>query len=121
MRARFLEWLHGLETNLCQDLIRRTKTRSRVGDFERIVDLRGKDGYVGRHSRKQFEIRIRGTCFWGDAGQDPIINVALAQRSCRHRPKAQEPTKSAAEVLLAISREFGKSLEWLLTGEEQFR
>ena len=23
-----------------------------------------------------------------------------------------------AEVLLAISREFGKSLEWLLTGEE---
>lgn len=33
MRARFLEWLHGLETNLCQDLIRRTKTRSRVGDL----------------------------------------------------------------------------------------
>jgi hypothetical protein len=24
-----------------------------------------------------------------------------------------------AEVLLAISREFGKSLEWLLTGEEE--
>lgn len=26
-----------------------------------------------------------------------------------------------AEVLLAISREFGKSLEWLLTGEEELR
>jgi hypothetical protein len=27
-------------------------------------------------------------------------------------------TEAGAEVLLAISREFGKSLEWLLTGEK---
>ena len=29
-----------------------------------------------------------------------------------------ERNEVGAEVLLAISREFGKSLEWLLTGEE---
>ena len=32
--------------------------------------------------------------------------------------RAACPCEGAAEVLLAISREFGKSLEWLLTGEE---
>jgi hypothetical protein len=28
-------------------------------------------------------------------------------------------TESGAEILVKISREFGKSMEWLLTGEEQ--
>jgi hypothetical protein len=31
----------------------------------------------------------------------------------------QGETEMGAAILLKISREFGKSIEWLLTGEEQ--
>jgi hypothetical protein len=33
-------------------------------------------------------------------------------------PQGAKANELGAEILLAISREFGKSLEWLLTGEE---
>ncbi len=33
-------------------------------------------------------------------------------------PQGTRANEVGAEVLLAISREFGKSLEWLLTGEK---
>ena len=39
-------------------------------------------------------------------------------RELRHRDDHGE-TEIGAEILLRISREFGKSIEWLLTGEEQ--
>jgi len=51
----------------------------------------------------------------------------MTQADCANRIRVSQSYLSAvergrneigAEVLLAISREFGKSLEWLLTGEE---
>ena len=43
------------------------------------------------------------------------IGVAQGYLSCLERGE-KEP---GAAVLLAISREFGKSVDWLLTGEER--
>ena len=43
------------------------------------------------------------------------IGVSQGYLSLLERGEVQ----SGAEVLLAISREFGKSVDWLLTGEEK--
>ncbi len=43
------------------------------------------------------------------------IGVTQGHLSVLERGEAQ----AGAEVLLAISREFGKSVDWLLTGEEK--
>ena len=43
------------------------------------------------------------------------IGVTQGHLSVLERGEAQ----AGADVLLAISREFGKSIEWLLTGEEK--
>jgi hypothetical protein len=50
-------------------------------------------------------------------GQDPTINVAMAH-GLPTLPQGTGANELGADVLLAISREFGKSREWLLTGEE---
>ncbi len=42
------------------------------------------------------------------------IGVTQGYLSLLERGEVQ----AGAEVLLAVSREFGKSIEWLLTGEE---
>jgi hypothetical protein len=50
-------------------------------------------------------------------GQDPIIHVVITHGLADLAPRYKSQ-RVRADVLLAISREFGKSLEWLLTGEE---
>ena len=51
-----------------------------------------------------------------DAGQDRYY--CAGTRFCRYRPQGTKSNELGAEVLLAITREFTKSPEWLLTGEE---
>ena len=43
--------------------------------------------------------------------------IGVSQGHLSHIERGE--TEVGAEILLKISREFGKSIEWLLTGEEQ--
>ena len=43
----------------------------------------------------------------------------FVETQCLGRPVAVRAVQTVADILLKISREFGKSIEWLLTGKEQ--
>jgi len=43
--------------------------------------------------------------------------IGVSQGHLSHIERGE--TEMGAEILLKISREFGKSIEWLLTGEDQ--
>ena len=52
---------------------------------------------------------------WSQAELAGRVGVTQGYLSLLERGEVQ----AGAEVLLAISREFGKSVDWLLTGEEK--
>jgi len=46
-----------------------------------------------------------------------LATIGVSQGHLSHIERGE--TEMGAEILLKISREFGKSIEWLLTGEDQ--
>jgi hypothetical protein len=46
------------------------------------------------------------------------MDVALHRRAAIATAYAPRYSEIVAEILLKISRQFGKSIEWLLTGED---
>jgi len=60
--------------------------------------------------------RIRGLRGFGMTQADFASRIGVSQSYLSAVERGRN--EIGAEVLLAISREFGKSLEWLLTGED---
>jgi len=61
--------------------------------------------------------RIRGLRGFDMTQQDFARQIGVSQGYLSHAERGEK--EIGAEVLLRISRKFGKSMEWVLTGEER--
>lgn len=85
--------------------IEKRKSRSNLGDKTAPIDWEN----VGRRVRE-----LRGFYI---TQAELARRIGVSQGHLSHIERGD--TEMGAEILLRISREFGKSIEWLLTGEDQ--
>jgi transcriptional regulator with XRE-family HTH domain len=85
--------------------IDKKKSRSNLRDTAEPLDWES----VGR--------RIRGLRGFYITQAEFARRIGVSQGHLSHMEHGD--TEMGAAILLKISREFGKSIEWLLTGEEQ--